>query len=92
MATPASPVALLPERVSVLGETEKARFVIKRTPRGYRHFVKEHGGRWRSVAGAEFHWFVPGGRAELRIFEWDPETGRWHERRASVLLVDPEVN
>jgi hypothetical protein len=82
----------LPERVSVIGVTAQATFVIKKTPQGYRLFVKVDG-RWRGIPGTEFDRYVRGGlRADLRVFEFDAASRRWLERRASVPLWDPEAN
>lgn len=82
----------MPARVSILGRARCVSFVIKKTPRGYHHFVKVKG-RWQSIPGMYFHLHVPNGaQAELRIFTYDPVRGCWNERRGATILWAPETN
>lgn len=80
-----------PERVSILGAAGRVAFVVKRTPEGQRHFVKVGGG-WKCITARDFYFFVPNGRAEVRIFQYDPQRDCWWETLGFIDLWNPETN
>jgi len=77
--------------VTIIGVIRGMTFVVKKTPNGSRHFVKQRGA-WRSIRGPDFHAYVPSGRADVRIFECQSLHGEWAEWRLSTLVWDPTIN